>query len=1031
MKNILFILLLCPVITLRAQEETSSLDFTVNGINYTILNENDKTCQTKAGKSEIQYTDGTGKIVITYGNDITGDITVPSVVTKVSSDGSDPQSYKVVAIGSHSFGKVSSVILSPGITTINSSAFSVNTLLSSVVIQDPDATLGNNVFSGCTNLSSITLPANLNSIPNYSFSECKSLKEITLPENISYIGENAFSSCTGLQNIELPNSVLQLGKYAFYGCSGLKSVRLSDSLSALPMAVFSGCYSLTSITLPASLNSIAEYALNCRGLQTIISNNINPPAISYNSFYSSNYSSTVLYVYKTAYTNYEKSTLWGNFMNKEMIAVQSEGITLTPSTLNLNVGLSGQLKAALYPTEALGDITWTILNASPENCITVDNNGKVVGRNMGTATVRVSCEEYSADCNVVVTSNSLERVQIVAPASNIYVGDEIILSANILPSTIIPNLEWSSSNPSVAAIETSTGRLKALAPGATVITATNNGVSGKLTLVVNEIYAESISLDQTQVTLKTGESVTLKATVSPANVTYPYVIWETSDPAVAVVAEGVVTAIGVGSANIKASCGGYTSNCIVTVDPIPVESIVLTPNNATLKIGQSLQIGASVYPENATDKTITWTSTDNTVATVSLEGEIYAISKGSANINAIINNVQATCVVTVEEIAADELIINYSAITMNVGGVQQLTATIYPDNTTNQNIIWTSSNEEVVTVVNGLVSALSVGEALVTASNGDKSATCLVTVEPILAQQVILQESSITVNVGSLYALTGIVLPQDVTDATIVWNSLNEEVAAVAGGIVRGLAPGTTIVTAACGNAVASCAVTVLQPATAISLNETSLNLQVGELFDLIESVEPSNTTDIVVWSSSDDNIAMVDENGIITALNPGYVTITALCGSVTAFCNVTVSEIPAEEIILDAYNLTLKKGESLQLQATVLPQTTTNPVISWASSNASVASVSQDGAITANNPGNATISAICGNAFATCTVTVTADTSSVESLKEDPKFDGIFRVYYLNGIHILTTSDINKIYELPKGLYLINGVRIFITQPN
>ena len=268
-----------------------------------------------------------------------------------------------------------------------------------------------------------------------------------------------------------------------------------------------------------------------------------------------------------------------------------------------------------------------------------------------------------------------------------------------------------------------------------------------------------------------------------------------------------------------------------------------------------------------------------------------ALKVGSTTITATCGTVSATCVITVEAIESTDIILNYSTASIKMNQTLQLAAVVYPVETTDQTVTWSSSQPNVATVENGLVSPVSVGTTIITASNGNISATCEVTVEPVLAEQVIIEESAVSVNAGSAVTLTASVYPDDVTDKTLTWISQNDEIATVADGVVTGVKPGTTVVTASSGNVFASCTVTVLQPATSISLNVTSLEMKVGDIYDLIETVSPEDTTDAVVWKSSDESIAVVDQNGIITALKPGSVTITATCGSVSAECVVSIND--------------------------------------------------------------------------------------------------------------------------------------------
>ena len=974
-KFFLSLLILLFGLPILAQETTSpspseSLDFVVNGITYTILNEQEKTCQTKAGNGSINYEDR--KLVITYGNNIGGNITIPATVQKpADATSATPTTYKVVAIGTYGFDKATGItIASGGVTQISEYAFFGNTSLASITIPDDVSVIGKEAFYYCTSLKSVRLPNSLTTIDPYVFSY-SGLTSISIPSSVVSIGENAFAYCSALQNITIPGTVMQLGKAAFIGCTGLKSVTLEEGLTSIPSSAFSGCNALTQLTIPSSVNSIGDHGFYCSGLNSITCLSRTIPAISSNSFFGTTYTQATLKVYKTVLSNYQKSQLWGQFIKIEPIEETALDIVISPSTLNINVGLTSRLNAVVTPADATGEVVWSLVSASPANCVEIDETGLVTAKQIGTARVSATIGSLMATCDIVVSANPDASVVINPPAGDIYIGDVITLSAVVFPTTITPNLTWSSSNPAVATIDSKTGELKALSDGATVITADNGNLSGSITLNVKPIEATSITLSQQNITLKVGASQTLEAKVLPENTTYKNVSWDSNDPNIVVVSDGVITAMGVGTANVRAMVGQLTANCTVTVVPIEAESVKLSATSADLKIGQSLQLNATVAPENTTDKTITWVSGNADCASVSTDGNVLAISQGTATITATCGVATASCIITVSPIESNEVVLNYSALSLKVGGSQQLTATIYPENTTDRNLTWTSSTPNIATVNNGLVTAVSVGTATITVTNGIHSATCAVTVDPILVEQVILDMTDITVNVGTPYTLNTSVLPENATDKTIVWTSLNEEIATVSDGVIKGVAPGAAVITASSGNANASCTVTVLQPATSIKLNESNLNLFVGDVFDLIETVTPVNTTDLVSWSSSDSSVATVDNNGIVTAVKAGNTVIKVTCGTQTASCSVTVSDIVATSVVLDSSELNLIAGQSHLLTATVLPENTTFPIVTWMSSNNGVAIVAENGTVTAVSAGTATITASCGSVNATCKVTV------------------------------------------------------------
>lgn len=181
-----------------------------------------------------------------------------------------------------------------------------------------------------------------------------------------------------------------------------------------------------------------------------------------------------------------------------------------------------------------------------------------------------------------------------------------------------------------------------------------NLVAGKVTVVAKPVTG--ISLDQTKLTLDQGATATLTATVEPADAGDKTVTWTSSNEAVATVANGVVTAVGAGSANITAKAGDFSATCEVTVAGanVPVTGITLDKSNFYLwstdtyiMEGHSATMIANVTPDYATDKTVTWTSSDESVATIDANGVVNALKPGSVTITATAGEVSATCVITV------------------------------------------------------------------------------------------------------------------------------------------------------------------------------------------------------------------------------------------------------------------------------------------------------------------------------------------------------------------------------------------------
>ena len=489
------------------------------------------------------------------------------------------------------------------------------------------------------------------------------------------------------------------------------------------------------------------------------------------------------------------------------------------------------------------------------------------------------------------------------------------------------------------------------------------------------VSVSSVSLNTATIEMVEGETFSLVATVLPKDAEYDGVIWASSNASVATVSSGTVTAVKEGTATITVSAGGKSSTCTVKVSAkvVPVTSITLDKTSLSMQVGETETITATVNPANATDKTVTWGSSDVSVATVA-DGRVTAKKSGSAIITAKSGSCIAECTVTIS-VDVESVTLDKTTLSLAVGETAQLTATVKPDDATDKNVNWISSDESIATVANGKVTAVMSGKATITAKCGGKTAECAVTVT-VPTGSVTLDKTTLSLAVGEAAQLTATVKPDDATDKNVAWASSDESVAKVANGKVTAVKAGKATITAKCGGKAAECAVTVTVPTGSVTLDKTILSLAVGETAQLTATVTPDDATDKnVSWASSDESIAKV-ENGKVMAIKSGKATITAKCGDKTAECVVTVS-VPVSSITLNKTMLSLAVGESAQLTATVKPDDATDKNVSWTSSDESVAKV-DNGKVTAVKAGKSTIIAKCGGLTAECVVIVRVPVSSI-----------------------------------------------------
>ena len=230
-----------------------------------------------------------------------------------------------------------------------------------------------------------------------------------------------------------------------------------------------------------------------------------------------------------------------------------------------------------------------------------------------------------------------------------------------------------------------------------------------------EIAVSSVTVSQQTAEMEIGETIKLIATVKPSNAVDQIVNWASSKQSVATVdQEGLVTAISDGTSTITASCGGKSASCVVTVAKkvIEVADIELNKTEMALVEGESEVLTATVKPSDATDKTLTWSSSDKSVATVE-EGKVTANKTGEAVITVKAGNIEKTCKVTVSAkvIPVENIVLDHETLTIVEGSTATLIATVSPDNATDKTVTWTSQKPEIAAVSDaGEVTAVAEGE---------------------------------------------------------------------------------------------------------------------------------------------------------------------------------------------------------------------------------------------------------------------------------------------------------------------------------
>ncbi len=426
------------------------------------------------------------------------------------------------------------------------------------------------------------------------------------------------------------------------------------------------------------------------------------------------------------------------------------------------------------------------------------------------------------------------------------------------------------------------------------------------TVPVPTVAVTGVKLNKTSLSFTgTGSSQTLTATVSPSNATNKTLTWSSSNTSVATVSNGVVKAVGFGTATITAkSNNGKTASCSVTVNPIQPTGIKATPETSTLYgLNGTVKLSANVMPSNATNKTVTWSSRNTSVATVSSDGTVKAVGYGTAVITAkTVNGLTSNCTVTVNPIAVTGVSLNKNSLSFTgTGSSQTLTATVSPSNATNKTLTWSSSNTSVATVSNGVVKAVGFGTATITAkSNNGKTASCSVTVNPIQPTGIkATPETSTLYGLNGTVKLSANVMPSNATNKAVTWSSRNTSVATVSSdGTVKAVGYGTTVITATTVNGLTSnCTINVKkEEVTSLTIvtKPTKTSYFVGDTL---------NTAGLTLKAAYNNGTTQTITGGFTctpTALSTaGVQTVTVNYGGKTATFTVNVQDVTLSGIAI------------------------------------------------------------------------------------------------------------------------------------
>lgn len=534
----------------------------------------------------------------------------------------------------------------------------------------------------------IIIPNTIKTIARNAFNGNTSLiGNLIVPSSVTTIGENAFGGCTGFTgDLIIPLSVTTIGAHAFYGCTGFTGdLIIPSSVTEIGRYAFQKCTGFSgTLTIPPSLKKIDDGSFyGCSGFnKLVISAGVAEIGISAFEFCEG--FSGCLKIPDTVKIINERAFMYCNHFDRLLL-----GNSVSEIGMNAFYGCN----------RISGEIVF------PESVMSIGGYAFK------------SCDHIQS---LVFTYENVTIGALAFPDNN---GLEYIVSQSETP----PNAE-------LFAFPKSAYDKPLYVPEKS-ISLYKNAVEWRSFKYVNPISGTDVTLtlNVKSLTLNIGQTEKLTATVLPENTSDKTVTWASDNEAIATVAaDGTVTGVSVGVANITAKCGDVSATCKVTVNPVPAATVTINVPDTKIYVGDKLTLSAMVAPDNTTDKTLIWTCSTPEIATINAQtGELTAIAPGEARIKATCGEATGMATVTIIPVPATSVTISTDDITLLVGQTGKLTATVFPENTTDKNIVWESDNDAIATVTSdGTVTAVSIGVTNITATCGDVTSTCKVTVIP-------------------------------------------------------------------------------------------------------------------------------------------------------------------------------------------------------------------------------------------------------------------------------------------------------------
>ena len=544
-------------------------------------------------------------------------------------------------------GSLKTIAIPDGVTLIGDGAFENCSSLSSVTISDKSqlTSIENSAFSGCNNLESITIPCGVTSIGECAFADCNSLISITIPDGVTSIEGTVFYRCSSLKSVTIPKNVTMILGNAFFGCSSLTTITISEDskLASIGFDAFCDCSSLEAITIPERVTSIGDHAFyRCSNLTSVtIPKNSELSSIGQHAF-----SDCVGLASSIIIPDGVTSIGWGAFYNCS---------SLTSIVISECLGLTSIEGSTFRGCNSLKSIT------IPEGVTSIGSSAFQGCSSLEAINIPIGVKEIG-DYAFFGCSNLASS--IVIPEGVTSIGDYTFYNCNKLPSIAIPE---SITNIGYSAFYNCCSLTSIAIPDG--VTSIGGGAFSNCINLAPSVYIpESVSVIESSVFAfcKGLTFITIPKSVTSIGNSAFYMCENLKDvycyaEEVPMTDEMAFTSSGYMYGTLyvptsaiedyKAAVPWSSFGTIVSLTDEKVSSIILSQTTATVTEGEVLKLIATIAPDYASDPSVTWSTSNESVATVDEDGVVTAVAAGTVTITVIANDgsgVSASCEVTVE-----------------------------------------------------------------------------------------------------------------------------------------------------------------------------------------------------------------------------------------------------------------------------------------------------------------------------------------------------------------------------------------------